>query len=126
MILKIEPYSNSPIYEQIRNQIVMGIAQGHLQQGERLASVRNLAEDIGVNLHTVNKAYQLLRDEGYLKLDRRSGTVISFPKKDESFTNILKEKLYLSAAESICSGMDKEEFMDFCQNAYKYFKRGEK
>ena len=77
--MRIELDFNSPeaIYIQLRNQIVMQIAQEQLRDGDSLPSVRCLAGELGVNMHTVNKAYAMLRQEGYLKLDRRRGAVIS-------------------------------------------------
>ena len=73
MLIEIDFNSQEAIYVQLRNQIVMLIAQNRLQDGDSLPSVRNLATKLGVNMHTVNKAYAMLRQEGYLKLDRRSG-----------------------------------------------------
>lgn len=71
MFIELDFNSNEAIYMQLRNQIILGIAQDKIKNGESLPSVRQLAEDIGVNMHTVNKAYALLRNDGYLKLDRR-------------------------------------------------------
>ena len=73
MIIAINEYSDVPIYMQIRNQIVLGISDGRLTPGEQLPTVRGLAEEMGVNSMTVNKAYQLLKQEGYIYTDRRNG-----------------------------------------------------
>ncbi|HEX4205404.1 MAG TPA: GntR family transcriptional regulator [Ktedonobacteraceae bacterium] len=64
------------IYQQIRDQVVEGIASGNLQEGETLPSIRQLAADFGINLHTVNKAYDLLEREGFIQLRRKTGAVI--------------------------------------------------
>ena len=77
MRIKLDFNSPEAIYIQLRNQIVMQIAQEQLHEGDSLPSVRGLAGELGVNMHTVNKAYAMLRQEGYLKLDRRKGAVIS-------------------------------------------------
>ena len=77
MILRIDFDSETPIYVQIKNQVIEGIAKSEIEIGEELPSVRALAEDIGVNMHTVNKAYNMLKDEGYIKIDRRKGAVVS-------------------------------------------------
>ena len=77
MILKIDFDSDMPIYVQIKNQIIEGIAKGEIDKGEELPSVRALAEDIGINMHTVNKAYNMLKDEGYIKIDRRKGAIVA-------------------------------------------------
>lgn len=77
MLIEIDFNSPEAIYIQLRNQIVMEIAQDRLHDGDSLPSVRSLAKDLGVNMHTVNKAYAILREEGYLKLDRRKGAIVS-------------------------------------------------
>ena len=79
MIIEIDFNSDEAIYIQLRNQIIMGIATSEIQEGESLPSVRQLAETVGINMHTVNKAYTVLKQEGYIKLDRRKGAVISLP-----------------------------------------------
>ncbi|ATW25444.1 GntR family transcriptional regulator [Candidatus Formimonas warabiya] len=77
MILRIDMTSDIPIYQQIRNQIVFGVAKGDVKPGDSLPTVRQLANDIGVNPMTVNKAYALLREEGIIVIDRRHGAQIS-------------------------------------------------
>ena len=79
MIIKIDKMSSTPIYQQLRNEIVAAIAAGELYPGEQLPSVRSLASDLGINLHTVNKAYAILRDEGYVLMRGRSGAVVAEP-----------------------------------------------
>ena len=73
MIIRIDEYSDVPIYMQIRNQIVMGISGGELKGGEQLPTVRALALEIGINTMTVSKTYQLLKQEGYIMTDRKNG-----------------------------------------------------
>ena len=77
MVLKIDFNSDEAIYIQLRNQIIMGIATEMIHEGDTLPSVRQMADHIGINMHTVNKAYSVLRQEGYVKLDRRRGAVVS-------------------------------------------------
>lgn len=77
MVLVIDDSSDVPIYQQLRNQIVMGISDGRLKPGEQLPTVRALAEEIGVNAMTVNKAYRLLKQEGYIVTERRNGARVS-------------------------------------------------
>ena len=77
MYVKIDFNSDEAIYIQLRNQIIYGIATSQIQEGDNLPSVRELAEYIGINMHTVNKAYTILKQEGYVKLDRRKGAVIA-------------------------------------------------
>src|SRR6202046_2423201 len=76
MLLSIEPDGPVPIYQQIRDRIVEAIARGRQPAGSALPPIRQLAVDLGVNFHTVNKGYDLLRQEGLLRLGRKSGAVV--------------------------------------------------
>ena len=69
MILKLDMSGDIPIYVQLRNQIVLGIGRGELRVGERLPTVRQLAGDAGINTMTVNKAYQVLKAEGFIEIE---------------------------------------------------------
>ena len=73
MLIRLDMASATPIYVQLRNQIVMGIGTGALKVGEKLPTVRQMAADAGVNTMTVNKTYQLLKAEGFIEIDRRRG-----------------------------------------------------
>lgn len=101
MILEIDPHSDEAIYLQLRKQIIIGIAQGELKPGEQLPTVRQFADELGVNTMTVSKGYQQLREEGYLLTDRRKGTVVaplpvnSRETSDKNLTLLLAE-LYLA------------------------------
>ncbi|MBM6774205.1 GntR family transcriptional regulator [Olsenella profusa] len=80
MVITVDRLDETPLYLQLRNQVVAGIAAGELHPGDALPSVRSLAEDLGINLHTVNKAYATLRDEGYvIMLGRRGAYVADVP-----------------------------------------------
>ena len=83
MLITIDAAAPEPLYLQIRNQIVAGIATGQLEPGQSLPSVRSLASDLGINLHTVNKAYAVLRDEGYVLMRGRSGAYIADPCEED-------------------------------------------
>ncbi len=76
MFIEIDFNSDEAIYMQLRNQIILGIATSRFQEGDMLPSVRQLADTIGINMHTVNKAYTVLKQEGYVKVDRRKGAMI--------------------------------------------------
>ena len=75
MIINIDFNSEEALYLQLRNQIILGIATSKYQEGDALPSVRALAEEIGINMHTVNKAYTVLKEEGFVRVDRRRGAV---------------------------------------------------
>ena len=76
MVITVDKLSDTPLYLQLRDAVIAGIASGELRPGDALPSVRSLAEDLGINLHTVNKAYATLRDEG---LGRRGAYVADAP-----------------------------------------------
>ncbi|WP_194189723.1 GntR family transcriptional regulator [Clostridium chrysemydis] len=121
MILELDTTSEIPIYQQIRNSIVIGIARGKLKEGDSLPSVRSLASSIGINLHTVNKAYNLLKDEGYLVVDRRNGAMVhlDFKGKEEKFMDSLKENIEISIAECIVRKVEEEEIIRIIKEKFK-------
>ena len=120
MILDLDFNSDIPIYTQIREQIIKSIAKGDLKINELLPSVRNMADEIGVNLHTVNKSYNLLKDEGYINIDRRKGAIVKELPLDKAGDNIRKieSMLDLLVAESYLLGMSKEEFLDYSSKLF--------
>ena len=77
MLIKVKPDSDIPIYLQIREQIIGGIASGELKPGDLLPSVRQMASDLGINMHTVNKAYIFLQTDGYVRVLGRRGVVVA-------------------------------------------------
>ena len=128
MILRLDMTSETPIYQQIRNQIVLGIGQGALQPGESLPTVRQMAEDIGINTMTVNKAYGLLKSEGYLEIDRRKGAVVrAAPIEAGALDRAFCKRLELLAAEAAAKGIPREKFLAACREAaYGMAEKGEK
>ena len=109
MIIKIDFESEEAIYIQLRNQIIMGIATDRIHEGDSLPSVRQLAENIGINMHTVNKAYTVLKQEGYIKLDRRRGAVIALDIDKIRSIERLREELSVLLARSVCKNISREE-----------------
>lgn len=128
MLLKIDFESDIPIYVQIKNGILQGLAKGDLSPGENLPSVRQLAEDIGINMHTVNKAYNLLKNDGFLTIDRRKGAVINdkISSPTEEYKVSLGESLKSIIAEAFCKGVSEEEFLVTCKNIFNIYKEGNK
>lgn len=123
MIIELDMNSSTPIYVLLRNQIVMGIGRGELKLGESLPTVRQLAQDIGVNTMTVNKAYQILKTEGYIKIDRRHGAIVSDNiDMDIVFREKLENELELLLAEAAINGMDKNDFLSMCNEIYSKIK----
>ena len=109
MIIKINFNSTEAIYMQVRNQIIMGVATAKLQEGDSLPSVRQLAEEVGINMHTVNKAYSLLREEGIIHLDRRRGAVIAIDMNKLQAMEDMKSQLSVVLAKGRCKNITKED-----------------
>lgn len=128
--IQLDFEADEPIYEQLKHQIIAGIAKKELTPGESLPSVRAMAADIGINLHTVNKAYQQLKQEGFILIHRQKGVVVNpegIPKADEAYWSRLKHALRPFIAESICRGVEEEEFNKLCEQLFsEYTKKGEK
>ena len=118
MIIRIDEYSDVPIYMQIRNQIVMGISSGELKPGEQLPTVRALALEIGINTMTVSKTYQLLKQEGYIQTDRRSGATVAGGSSVPVSKDTLNA-LRLNISELRLSGLSKEKIMELCEKLYE-------
>ncbi len=122
MLLSIDMHSEVPLYIQIRNQIIEGIATGRLLPGDTLPSVRIMASDLGINLHTVNKVYTLLRQEGFLVVHRKSGVIVNDPKGfgvNERYRFKLKQDLRPILAEAVCRGVSEEDFLKYCQDVFR-------
>ena len=109
MVIEIDFNSDEAIYVQLMNQIILGIATSRLQEGDPLPSVRQLADTIGINMHTVNKAYTMLKQEGFIQLDRRRGAVIALDIDKANSILKLKENLRLLLAKGSCKNISREE-----------------
>ena len=107
MILEVDFNSEEALYIQLRNQIIVGIATNRLKEGESLPSVRQLAESIGINMHTVNKAYTVLKQEGFVKVDRRRGAV--------------RESLRVILARASCRNISREEVHALIDEIYEEY-----
>lgn len=124
MILTLDFSSDIPIYQQIRNAIVTAIAQGEYAEGERLPTVRALALEAGINTMTVNKAYQLLKQEGYIITDRRNGAMVHCPGGDQGSLlrqekrKEIRKELALIAAEAKLHGISEQELTEILQEVY--------
>lgn len=109
MVIEIDFNSQEAIYLQLRNQIILGIATAKFREGDALPSVRQLAEDIGINMHTVNKAYTVLKQEGFVKVDRRKGAVIALDMDRLRSLEEMDEELRGILAKGMCKGIGREE-----------------
>jgi DNA-binding transcriptional regulator YhcF (GntR family) len=109
MLIEIDFQSDEALYMQLRNQIIMGIATSVLREGDPLPSVRQLAGDIGINMHTVNKAYSVLRQEGFVTIDRRRGAVVALDANKLQAVAEMRERLRVVLAKGICKNVSREE-----------------
>ncbi|WP_085993170.1 GntR family transcriptional regulator [Oceanobacillus senegalensis] len=129
MFIQLDLESTEPIYIQLQHQIIEGIATNKLKPGDPLPSVRSLAADIGINLHTVNKAYKQLKQDGFILIHRQKGVVINpegVPKADEGYKKEIQSKLRPYIANAICRGISEKEFVKLCKDIYQDFnKEGE-
>ncbi len=121
MYVEIDFNSDEAIYIQLRNQIIYGIATSQLQEGENLPSVRELAENIGINMHTVNKAYTILKQEGYLKLDRRKGAIIAIDINKLQAMDEMRDELRFVLAKAFCKNISCEEAKDIVNEIFNEF-----
>ena len=119
MLLKLDFGSDQPIYMQIRNQIVLAVARGELRPGERLPTIRALAEECGINMMAANRAYQQLRQEGYIVTDRRSGTVVASVKDTAGPQPETIEGLRLRLGELRLAGLSLDETLALCRKLYE-------
>jgi DNA-binding transcriptional regulator YhcF (GntR family) len=114
--LQLDIPNAAPIYMQIRNQVVFALADGRLKPGDRLPTIRALADESGINMMTVSKAYQLLKQEGYITADKHSGAVVSGRPAALSEKSLNSLRLILSEAR--LSGMTKDDVIGLCADLY--------
>lgn len=122
MLIEIDFNSDEAIYVQLCNQIIMGIATDQLKIGETLPSVRQLADTIGINMHTVNKAYSVLRQEGFVTIDRRKGAVISIDENKIRALEEMKENLLVVLAKGCCKNITREEVHALIDEIFEEYK----
>ena len=119
MLIEIDFSSDQAIYQQLCNQIILGIATSRLTDGEVLPSVRQMADEIGINMHTVNKAYTVLRQEGFVKVDRRRGAFVSVDDNNkERALRLVEKDLRVLLAEARCRGLRKNEILMLVDRIY--------
>lgn len=124
MFIEIDFNSDQAIYMQLRDQIIMGIASSRFQEGDMLPSVRQLAETIGVNMHTVNKAYTVLKQEGYVKVDRRRGVMVAVDIDKMQALEEIREDLLVTLAKASCKNISGEEVHALIDEIYEEYGKG--
>ena len=118
MLIKIDFQSDEALYIQLRNQIILGIATSKLHEGDVLPSVRQLAEDIGINMHTVNKAYSVLRQEGFVTIDRRRGAIVSLDVDKPQALDEMQKNLRVLLAKGRCKNITRQEIHDMVDEIF--------
>ena len=119
MIIEIDFNSSEALYLQLCNQIIRGIATSKIREGDLLPSVRQMADDIGINMHTVNKAYTILKQEGYVRVDQRRGTIVSVDIDRLKTLAELKRELQVTLAKGSCKNITKEEIHQLIEEIYQ-------
>lgn len=119
MMIEIDFNSDEALYMQLRNQIILGIASAQFEEGEALPSVRQLADLIGINMHTVNKAYSVLKQEGFVQVDRRRGAVIALNGDKIRAMEEMQGQLQVILAKAKCKGISKEEIHALVDEIYE-------
>ena len=118
MLIKIDFSSSEAIYQQLCNQIILGIATADLEEGDVLPSVRQMADDIGINMHTVNKAYTILKQEGFVKVDRRRGAIVSVDVDALQARQQLEKDFRKLLAQARCRNMSRQELHSMVDAIY--------
>lgn len=119
MFIEIDFNSDEALYLQLRNQIIIGIATSRIQEGDALPSVRQLADTIGINMHTVNKAYSVLKQEGFVKVDRRKGAIIAVDEDKLNALEELKSELRVLLAKGVCKNVSRQEIHALIDEIYE-------
>ena len=119
VVIEIDFNSDEALYLQLRNQIILGIATSKFHEGDSLPSVRQLADLIGINMHTVNKAYTVLRQEGFIKVDRRKGAIIAIDIDKLRTIEEIKKDLQVILAKGSCKNISREEIHELIDEIYE-------
>lgn len=123
MYIEIDFNSDEAIYVQLQNQIILGIAMNTLREGDTLPSVRQLADTIGINMHTVNKAYSFLKQEGFIQLDRRKGAVISIDADRAKSLMQMKEQLRIMLAKGYCKNISRQDVHELVDEIFDEYRK---
>ncbi len=125
MIFQIDFSGDEALYQQLMNYIIVGIATGQIRQGDSLPSVRQMADSIGINMHTVNKAYGQLRQQGFVSIDRRHGAIVDVEKSRELARQELSEALSLALARCTCRKLSREDVHELVDKIYDSYEERE-
>jgi GntR family transcriptional regulator len=121
MIINVDLSGEVPIYQQLRDRVVEAIAEGELTEGSALPATRALAADFGINFHTVNKAYDLMRQQGLIRLNRKSGAVVTPTAADSAFRAEWTARARTLLAEAVAKGLPADEVLQTCRSVLDSF-----
>lgn len=115
MLFTVDSGSSEPLFEQLASSIRAAIVGGSLSAHERLPSARDLADSLDINLHTVLRAYQVLRDEGFVDLRRGRGAVVAAPSHDygaigRHIHDLVAEARRLGLSDSALAALIRKEY----------------
>lgn len=117
MLIRLDPASSAPLFAQLAAAVRGAVARGELRAGERLPGARDLADSLGLNIHTVLRGYQLLRDEGLVELRRGRGAVVTAQAEDGLAE--LRESITELATRARRFGMSTPELLDMVRAEYE-------
>lgn len=124
MTIVVDFNSNIPLYKQIKAAIIDAISAGYLHEGDSLPSVRQLANDVGVNMLTINKVYTMLKQEGYITINKKSGALVSIHlNADQQFLEMIRAQLRLTATQAHSRNISREDFISMCGQIYEELDR---
>lgn len=124
LLIEVDFNSDEALYVQLQNQIIVGIAMNVIREGDTLPSVRRLAETIGINMHTVNKAYSILKQEGFIQLDKRRGAVIALDANKARALLEMEEQLKILLAKGCCKNISREEVHALVDEIFDEYRKG--
>lgn len=116
VFITLEMDSDIPIYTQLSNELIELVANGSLLPGDSLPSVRSLAADLGINMHTVNKAYRELDGKGIVRIIPKSGAVVNVPSNHQESLKRVSNQLRPNVAEALAVGLTNEEITQVITN----------
>ncbi|PRQ11817.1 GntR family transcriptional regulator [Corynebacterium sp. 13CS0277] len=120
-MITIDPYSQVPIFTQLHDRIVEAVALGELTPGTRLASVRAVAEEFGINPATVKKAYDQLKQEGVVVTHPREGTTIAAARATRRTREQLSAQLTTVLALGRAQGLSPQQLAAECTEILSTF-----
>ena len=124
VLIEVDFNSDEAIYVQLQNQIIVGIATDMIREGDALPSVRRLAEAAGINMHTVNKAYTVLKQEGFIRLDKRRGAVIALDIDKAETLLQMREQMWILLAKGCCKNISREEVHALVDEIFDEYGKG--